>query len=562
LLLYYRGITSKSGQQRIGEVIAHEIAHQWFGNLVTPQDWKYLWLNESFATYFGYGVAGHYYPQWDIWEQFLHGMTAAALRRDGLRETTAIEIPGGEHVVINTSTAPIIYNKGGSILRQIEGYIGRDNFRKGLRHYLNKHAYGVAASQDLWESFESASERPVRAMMKSWIEQAGYPIVAARRQGAVLRLKQERFTYLPNDSGQQWLIPIAIRLFFEKGQSKQLTVLMEESEKMVTIPADAVAYKINDGQNGFYRVDYRDESNLERLGRLIDTEKLSPEDRWGVQNDLFAQVERGDISVDAYLQFLGHYDRESAFLPLAGIVSNLSRLYLTMNSGGRETIGSWARPRYETILERIGYEPSKAETSTISILREQLIWQSALLGSANTIAFGCERFVDMQKGAAVDSDLMRCVLQVAALSGDESIWDWLDQRFQHSVVEHERLNILTALGCFKDKRLVQKTQAYILNTVPPRNKSIPVEVMAANPHAAPLMWDWYVSSLAEIERFHPLIYERVLAAVVPTADIRRADEVKAFFSEYLRKTDKARDVIRLSLEKLEINARLHTAGPV
>jgi tricorn protease interacting factor F2/3 len=148
LLLHYPEVTSKSGEERIFEVIAHEIAHQWFGNLVTPSDWRYLWLNESFATFFGFGVVDHYCPQWDTWQQFLYSQTGSALTRDALHETFAIEIPGGEHVVINASTAPIIYNKGGSILRQIQGYIGDDNFRKGLQHYLKTYAYGCAASKD------------------------------------------------------------------------------------------------------------------------------------------------------------------------------------------------------------------------------------------------------------------------------------------------------------------------------------------------------------------------------------------------------------------------------
>ena len=158
LLLLFPDSTSKAGEERICEVIAHEIAHQWFGNLVTPSDWKYLWLNESFATYFGYGVVNEYYPEWDIWDQFLNGQTKTALDRDALHETFPIEIPGGEHVVISVSTAPIIYNKGGSILRQVEGYVGADHFKNGLRRYLKKHEYGCASSHHLWEALEEVSE--------------------------------------------------------------------------------------------------------------------------------------------------------------------------------------------------------------------------------------------------------------------------------------------------------------------------------------------------------------------------------------------------------------------
>jgi tricorn protease interacting factor F2/3 len=131
LLLHYPDITSKSGEERICEVIAHEIAHQWFGNLVTPSDWKYLWLNESFATYFGYGVVDHYYPQWETWQQFLYGQTGGAMARDALLENFAIEIPGGEHVVINVSTAPIIYSKGGQYSETNQRIHRRRQFSKG-----------------------------------------------------------------------------------------------------------------------------------------------------------------------------------------------------------------------------------------------------------------------------------------------------------------------------------------------------------------------------------------------------------------------------------------------
>jgi aminopeptidase N len=176
LLLHVPGVTSREGESRICEVIAHEIAHQWFGNLVTPEDWKYLWLNESFATYFGYGMVDHHHPDWEVWHQFVRSQTETALARDALHETFAIEMPGGAQVAITTSTAPIIYSKGGSILRQLEAWIGPDHFKAGLRRYLTAFAYGSAASHHLWESLSAASGRPVDALMKNWVT----PPTAAR----------------------------------------------------------------------------------------------------------------------------------------------------------------------------------------------------------------------------------------------------------------------------------------------------------------------------------------------------------------------------------------------
>jgi tricorn protease interacting factor F2/3 len=560
LLLHYPEVTSKSGEERIFEVIAHEIAHQWFGNLVTPSDWRYLWLNESFATFFGFGVVDHYCPQWETWQQFLYSMTGPALTRDALHETFAIEIPGGEHVVINASTAPIIYNKGGSVLRQIQGYIGKDNFKKGLRHYLKTFEYKCAASQDLWQSFETVTQQPISTLMQSWIEQPGYPKITVRRQNERLILTQQLFTYLPNSSAQKWMIPITINLFLKSGETRKLSFLMNEVEKIIEIEEDIVAYKVNNQQTGFYRVKYDDVANLAELGRHVNAKTIPPEDRWGLQNDLYALVKSGDVSLAEYLKFLAVYQQEDAYLPLVSIADNLLGAYLVTNEECRRQIASTAAPWFETILHRIGYEPAKAETHTTSLLRDKFIWATAFLGSQTAEEFARDRFKALMKGADIHPDIMKSVLQTSAYTGGERVYDWFVQRMGQSRIEHERMNILTALGCFKDGVLIGRALQYVLDSVPARNKFIPVVAMSANPCAKPLMWDWYVSHLEEIEQFHPLLYERVVAAIIPVVELERANEVKKFFDDYLQKKEKAREVIKLSLEKLEINLRMREAN--
>ncbi|MGD9217102.1 MAG: M1 family metallopeptidase, partial [Desulfobacteraceae bacterium] len=259
LLLHFPETTSAQGVERICEVIAHEIAHQWFGNLVTPADWKYLWLNESFATYFGYGVVAHAHPDWGTWDQFLHSQTSSAMVRDGLIATFPIEIPGGDHVVINSSTAPIIYNKGASMLRMIEGYIGSDQYRQGVQTYLSRHTYACAESYHLWEAFEAASAVPVTAMVQNWVGQPGYPLITAKRSRDKLTLAQHRFTYLPQDSEQSWMVPVVLTTWSASGQSAEQFVILEAASMTVDLPPDTAAYKINSGQSGFYRVQYADD---------------------------------------------------------------------------------------------------------------------------------------------------------------------------------------------------------------------------------------------------------------------------------------------------------------
>ena len=561
LLLHFADITSKAAEQRIFEVIAHEIAHQWFGNLVTPSDWKYLWLNESFATLFGNRVVHHHHPEWEVWDQFLHSATNRALERDGMRKTVPIEIPGGEHVVINEVTAPIIYDKGASIVRQVEGYLGEEVVREGLRLYLKRHAYDCASSHHLWEALEEAAQRPVTRMMKGWIEQEGYPLVEARRDRGGLVLTQRRFTYLDGTPGPEWMIPVHVRVFDGQGGSRSHTALFDTRTTVLDIGTDAAAYKVNWGQSGFYRVKYNDGENLESLGRLVSGKGLPPEDRWGIQNDLFALAKGGEITVQDYLDFLAHYTDEEAFLPLIGIAGNLFQIYLVMEREGKEKAASLGKELLAKVLARTGYEPDPEESHTTSMLRDQVILPAVIYGLEEAAEFGARRFDALKKGSPVHPDIMKSVMQVGAWTGGEEALRWFEQRMRSAESEHERMNILAALGSFRDGRSIQKALRYVLEEVPSRNKFVPIGHMALNPEAIPGMWDWYVSNLKALERLHPVHYERVVAAIVPVCGLGRREEVEAFFTEYQRQMDKARDAIQMALEKLAIHSGMRGPRP-
>jgi len=397
-------------------------------------------------------------------------------------------------------------------------------------------------------------------MMKSWIEQPGFPVITVDRWGNQLAINQQRFTYLPNDSDQKWLVPITVRLYSDTGAARQVSLLLDQKEQMIDIDDDIVVYKVNDRQTGFYRVKYDDQKNIDELGRRVREKSMPPEDRWGLQNDFYALVRCNAATLDDYLDLLGFYDREDAYLPLASMAENLYSAYLVLEEDSRQKIKALAAPKFEEILANIGYEPLPDENHPTSMLRDQIIWDAALYGSQPVLEFARDQFAALLNGDAIHADLMKSVMKTGALSGDEQVFAWFDQRLQVSQIEHERLNILSALGCFKDARLIEKTQQYVLDKVPARNKFMPVVALCTNPHALELMWDWYVSNLEQIESFHPMLYERVVASIIPTAGILRADEVIAFFDDYRARKDKAKDVINLSLERLEINLRMRKAG--
>jgi aminopeptidase N len=381
-------------------------------------------------------------------------------------------------------------------------------------------------------------------------------VVEIQRENGTLVLRQKRFTYLPYDSHQQWRVPITITLYSETGETRRLTTLLDTTEKRIEVGNDILAYKVNERQKGFYRVKYRESQNLAELGRRVRHKSLPPEDRWGLQNDLYALAKSASISLDDYLAFLGYYEKEDAFLPLCSIAENLFEAYLVVNGDLRRKIPSMAVPWFETTLTDIGYEPKPGEKNTVSILRERLIQDCIFYGSGAVLEFAGAQFEALTRGDAVHPDIIKGVMQAGAFSGNAQVFEWFDQRFRKSEIEQERLNILSALGCVKDDALVRKVQQFVLDIVPARNKFIPLVALAANPFANHLIWDWYILKLIEIEQFHPMLYERVVAAIIPIAGIERTAEVTAFFRDYMQKTDKAKDVIKLSLEKLEINLRM------
>jgi len=560
LLLHDAQSTSALGEQRICEVTAHEIVHQWFGNLVTPVDWKYLWLNESFATYFGYGVVDHFYPEWGTWDQFLHGQTDAAMVRDALKETIPIEIPGGEHVVINTSTAPIIYSKGGSLLRQIEGYIGADNFRSGLQHYLNAHQYACASSHDLWNAFEAASDQPVTNMVEQWVMQPGFPLVEARREGNMLTLTQKRFTYLPMESETFWPIPVVMDLFDSGNNVQRRTIMLDQPEKSIPMDEHVQAYKINAGQTGFYRVRYSAPDDMEALTQLIREQSMSPKDRWGVQNDLFALVRAGMADMNDYVTLLESFDRENADLPLTSIDANLFSASLVLPKEWRPCLSRMGSAFISSTLNRIGYEPRQGEPQTVAMLREQMLWHAALYDDEAVLTFTADQFKAFADHGSIHPDLARSVMQAGILQGKEKAFRFLCQRLEATDSEHERMNILMALGSQKEPNLIHETCAYTMQHVPDRNRFIPLVALCLNPHAIPLMWDWFLENVQTLETFHPLLYERVIAGVVPLPGMRDPGRVYDFFKAYMEKHPQTVDVVKLSLEKLEINLTMRTAA--
>lgn len=555
LLLHVPGVTSREARARICEVIAHEIAHQWFGNLVTPEDWKYLWLNESFATYFGYGMVDRHYPEWEIWHQFVRSQTEAALARDALHETFAIEMPGGAQVAITTSTAPIIYSKGGSILRQLEAWIGHDHFKAGLRRYLENFAYGSAASHHLWESLSASSGMPVAELMRNWVTQPGFPMITAERSGNTLTLSQRRFTYLPNDSAQVWMVPVSVTAWTTDGTAETRTILLETERSEVFLPPDTTAYRVNLDQTGFYHVRYNDGENLARLGAMVNRQQLPPMDRWGLQNDLFALVKSGNAPMEAFLNLAENFRSERDYLPLSSLDNHLFEAFSVLRGEIRTRTARTAVALTNAALASMGSLPVPEESQTAAMLRDQILVHGALIGNRSVLDFLTGQFNLFVQGAPMPPDIFKSVMIAGAASGKEAALDTIVRRFEASGIEHERMTLAGALGSFAPWPLLENALEYALDKVPDRIRFLPLVAAAGNPAAANRLWPWFEDHFPRVEKMHPLLFERVLAAFVPGPGLQDPERTRTFSRRLLQKQPRLNDVIALSLERLEVSAR-------
>jgi tricorn protease interacting factor F2/3 len=288
----------------------------------------------------------------------------------------------------------------------------------------------------------------------------------------------------------------------------------------------------------------------------VANKELSSEDRWGLQSDLYALVRKGEVAIDDYLDYLTYFSTEDAFLPLTSIAGHLFHAFLIMEGKRKKEIVSVGKSCFEGVLSRIGYNPVPNEKHTLSILRDQILWYLVLYESDHATEFASSQFELLRKRKEVHPDIIASVVKTGALLGDENVFEWIYQELETSESEHERINLLAALGSIGDRGLMEKARAYTLEKVPARNKFVPITYMAANPYAIPFLWEWYVSHSEELEKLHPIHYERVIASIVPVCGVEYEQEVKTFFQGYPAKKEVAEDVIKLSLERLEVNCRM------
>ncbi len=536
-LLFDPKNSSAETKQNIYEVIAHEVAHMWFGDLVTMAWWDNLWLNEGFASWMGTKCTAHFNPQWEVWLR--RNLPRDPTRRIGIAKEQAMEgdarsttHPIQQHIATeaeaNSAFDDITYKKGQSFLRMLESFLGEDVFRNGIRRYIAAHKYSNTSTADLWNALSETSKKPVAEIAAGWTEQPGFPVVKVKREtGGRVRLTQERFTVnFKNAPPLQWKIPLTYAII---GEAPATLLMTGKTEILENIPADR-ALKLNVMGAGNYRVEYDEPPWILLLQALP---KLGVEDRVNLLSDAWALVQADRASISLYFGLVEKLPASTEIAEREQIINVLDFINgLLAASPEQEKFQHYARSLLRPTFERVGWEPKQGEPATAANLRASLISALGDLNDLEIIASCRERFKKyLANPASLAPDLRPAVFTVVCHYADEKTWTRLHQLGLKTTSIEEKQNYYNALACATDPKLVKKTLAIALTDQLPTSRATQLVPRVARDSGHPdIAWDFARSNLkallakvdaAGTNRYVPSLFTFF-------SDEPRANELKAY----------------------------------
>ena len=566
-LLVDPATSSALTRQIVASIVAHEMAHMWFGDLVTMAWWNGLWLNESFASWMGDKAVDHLFPEWEVWTQFVSNDTNSGLSLDGLKNSHPIEQEVKNPAEIGQLFDAISYSKGGSVLRMLEHYLGADTFREGLRSYLTKHQYGNARTEDLWNALGDASGQPVAAMMDSWVEQTGYPVVDVQtaRSGDTVKITaaQNRFTYdrLVEPQGSDdtlWYVPLGVSVAGSDSPASQMmegrTTLMR-----VAVPAgvsDEAWIKVNPDQTGFYRVNYSPE-DWARLRPAIQGLELPPIDRLGIQNDAYALSKSGLLPVTEFLALVEAYIDETDATVWSDLASNLGGLDSVLAQepyyAGFE---AFARRIFQPVGQRVGWVAKPGEGHLDSLLRSTVLGELGGYGDEDALTKAGELFDQyLEDPANVHPDIRRVVFSLAAKRGDRAAYDKMWELYQAAQMEEEKTRFLASLTDFERPELLDESlERSLSDDVRTHDTIRVVGGVASNQVGRDRAWEFVKDNWAEFDRRYGeggFALMRLVSITSRFTTQEKLDDVQAFFESH--PAPSAERTIQQSLERVRLN---------
>ncbi len=543
-------------KKEIASVIAHEMAHQWFGDLVTMKWWDDVWLNEGFATWMSSKPIEAWKPEWNFNLDDV-SQTAATLNTDSLASTRPIHQAAETPAQITELFDGIAYGKAAAVLRMLESYLGEETFRAGVNAYIQRHQYANATAEDFWDAQARTSKKPVDQIMATFVKQPGVPIVDVKTQcsgnSTNITLDQRRYYYdrekfqAPND--ELWEVPLCMKS--SSGDGAQKCELLTKGQGSFTLPGCSIWVLANAGATGYYRVGYQPDA-VRALANDAES-KLSPAERIALQTDTWASVRVGREPVGDYLALVQGLsgDRDRAVLEAVLEQLNYIGQYL-VTDGDRESYRVWLRQYLSPILKDVGWESKPGESDEQRALRAR-VFHALGYDARDPVALAqARKLADkaLNNPASVDRELASSAFALAALNGDEAFYDKLQATLKNAKSPEEYYMALFALPRFDDSKLLERTLDYAISLdVRSQDALRLISDVMRNPAGEKLAWDFVLAHWNAVQKAGgPFASAEIVHATSSFCDANMRDQVVDFFAAH--KIEGAQRTYRQSIERI------------
>jgi aminopeptidase N len=541
-------------KKTIASVIAHEMAHQWFGDLVTMKWWDDIWLNEGFATWMSSKPIQAWKPEWNFNLDNVSG-TGGTLNTDSLANTRPIHQAADTPGQIMELFDGIAYGKAASVLRMLEAYLGEQTFRAGVNAYLEQHQYANATADDFWDAQAKTSKKPVDQIMPTFVKQAGVPIINVKSQcsgnSTTVTLDQRRFY---NDrekfqaaNDQLWQVPLCMK----SSTGSQKCELLTRRQETFTLPGCSTWVLANAGASGYYRDGYQPDA-VRALASDAES-KLSPAERIALQADIWASVRVGREPVGDYLAFaqgLGS-DRNRAVLEdVLGRLNFIGQYLVTDRD--RASFRAWLRQYLTPILKDVGWESKPGESDEQRTLRARLFNSLGYDARDPEVLALARKIADqvLDNPASVDREMAIGAIALAALNGDEAFYARVMTALKNPKSPEEYYMYLFSLPQFSDSKLLQRTLDYAISPdVRSQDALQLVTGVMGNPAGERLAWDFVLAHWDAVQKVGgPFASAQVVGATSSFCDAHMRDQVVDFYAAH--KIEAAERTYRQSIERI------------
>ncbi len=555
--------TPLENKQGVAITIAHELAHQWFGDLVTMKWWNDLWLNESFATFMSYKAVDHVFPEWKMQSHYLKDTVGVAMSEDSMKSTHPISVKVNTPGEISGIFDAISYEKGGSVLNMLEDYVTPELFRKGLHEYLKEHAFSNTEAKDLWQAIAKASKKTkLKEVAKAWIEKPGFPEVLADFENSTIKIRQRRFT-ISGDMAATWPLPIH---YLYAG--KEARTLLETKEMRIEKASDDSFLKLNYGQKGLY-ISVYDEPLLEKVFEAVKARKLSGIDTWGVEQDLFMLTRSARIPLQKYLDAIQNYFLAAEYPANEGIIGHLIWLH-TMPYGSNqfEKVRQVMEKFANKIMANLGFEARPSDTPIDKSLRSNALLCLGLSGNVHAVEFAKKQFEKELSGRQIDKDLKSKIYELAAWYGDGRTFEKMKNKYINikEAEPDESIRLLRALAFFRDKELVRKAFGLAVSKyVRLQDKYVIPAYSTYNPESFRFLVEWTFTNWQKLKQQYPegtMMLSRFVANLSMLKSKKDLERVSAFFSKKENLRDDIKMEVKKTIERIKANIAFAKANGI